>query len=255
VAAIATMAGLHRARRDGVGCDCDISLFETALAELMYVGTWTATHAYTPPRWDNSAHPSLVPFQNFRTSDGWIVVACAKEKFWRRLCEGIGLPELATDPSFATFADRGHNRSDLLEILDSTFLERTTDDWVDVLSEAGVPVSPVNDVKAALEDPQVIARDSVVEFPHPILGTVRQIATPLRVGDEEKPVHRAPFLGEHTGEVLAGVCGYSPERVASLMENGVAVGHPRPAPSVDGAVPSAAADVAAVQAQGPPGRQ
>ena len=253
VAAIATMAGLHMARRDGVGCDCDISLFETALAELMYVGTWTATRGYTPPRWNNSAHPSLVPFQNFRTADGWVVVACAKEKFWLRLCEGIGMPELAGDPLFATFADRGENRSDLLEILDSAFIERTTEDWVDTLSSAGVPVSPVNDVSAALEDPQVLARDSVVEFPHPILGTVRQIATPLRVGDEPKPVRRAPFLGEDTGEVLARVCGYSPERVADLLANEVAVGHVPSAHSSDGAVvPSAAADVAAVQAQGPP---
>ena len=80
VAAIAILAGVWQARRDGVGCDCDISLFETALHELMYVGTWSASRGYTPPRRPNSAHPSIVPFQNFRTKDGWIVIACPKQK-------------------------------------------------------------------------------------------------------------------------------------------------------------------------------
>ena len=92
---IALLAGLWRARRDGVGCDCDVSLFETALHELMYIGPWAATHGYVPPRRRNSAHPSIVPFQNFRAADGWIVVAAAKQKFWERLCEVIGEPELA----------------------------------------------------------------------------------------------------------------------------------------------------------------
>src|SRR5262245_1096666 len=96
VAAIAVLAGLWRARRDGVGCDCDISLFETALAELAYVGTWVASRDFSPVRQRNSAHLSIVPFQNFQTADGWIVVACPKEKFWRGLCEALGRADLAS---------------------------------------------------------------------------------------------------------------------------------------------------------------
>ena len=95
VSAIAVLAGVHRARRDGVGCDCDVSLFETALSELMYIGTWAASRGYLPPRRAWSAHPSIVPFQSFPTADGWIAVACAKQKFWVALCEAIGRPELA----------------------------------------------------------------------------------------------------------------------------------------------------------------
>src|SRR4029077_20805686 len=108
--AIALIAGLWRARREGAGCDCDVSLYETALHELVYVGTWAATHGYAPPRRRNSAHPSIVPFQNFRAADGWLVVACPKEKFWQRLCEAIGKPELATDDRFSDFAARDRNR-------------------------------------------------------------------------------------------------------------------------------------------------
>src|SRR5690348_9882223 len=117
--AIAVLAGLWRARRDGVGCDCDVSLLGTAQHELMYVGTWAASRGYAPPRRRNSAHPSIVPFQNFETADGWIVVACPKEKFWVLLCDAIGRPDLAEE--FPTFADRDRRRDELSPILDQAF--------------------------------------------------------------------------------------------------------------------------------------
>ncbi len=88
VAALALLAGVRRAEREGVGCDADVSLFETALSELVYVGTWAATHGYVAPRRANSAHPSIVPFQAFATSDGHITVAAPKQHFWERLVRG-----------------------------------------------------------------------------------------------------------------------------------------------------------------------
>ena len=221
VSALALMAGLWRARREGVGCDCDISLFETALHELMYVGTWVASREYEPCRISESAHPSIVPFQNFRTADGWIVVACPKQKFWERLCEAIERPDLADDPRFASFAERNENRDALVPELRKAFAERATDEWLATLAAAGVPNARVNDVAQALAEPQVEARGGLVETEHPRLGTVRQVATPLRVGDEEKPARRGPFRGEHTESVLAELCGYSPERVRELADAGV----------------------------------
>ncbi len=220
VSAIAVLAGLWRARRDGVGCDCDVSLFETALHETVYVGVWTASRGYVPPRRPNSAHPSIVPFQNFATADGWIVVACPKEKFWTVLCETLGRPELAADERFADFAARDRNRDELLPLLDGLFAARPSEEWLELLGAAGVPSARVNDVAAALEDPQAVARGTVVEAEHPRLGTVRQVASPLRLGDEA-PVRRAPFRGEHTEAVLAEVCGYSAERIGGLAEAGV----------------------------------
>ncbi|MET0938511.1 MAG: CoA transferase [Gaiellaceae bacterium] len=213
--AIAVLAGLWRARRDGVGCDCDVSLLETALHELMYVGTWSASRGYTPPRRRNSAHPSIMPFQNFPTADGWIVVACPKEKFWVALCEAIGRPELAADPRFADFAARDRNRDELEPILEAVFRERTSEEWLAVLREAAVPSSAVNDVAAALEQARL------VEYEHPELGTVRQVASPLRLSGEDQPVEPAPTRGEHTESVLVELCDYSPERVRELEEAGV----------------------------------
>jgi crotonobetainyl-CoA:carnitine CoA-transferase CaiB-like acyl-CoA transferase len=105
-------------------------------------------------------------------------------------------------------------------ILDAAFAERTSADWLAVLAEAGVPSAPVNDVASALEDRQAAARGSIVELEHPALGTVRQVASPLRLGDEQ-PLARAPFRGEHTESVLTDVCGYSGERIRELAAAGV----------------------------------
>ncbi len=216
VAAIAIMAGLWRARREGVGCDCDISLFETALAELCYVGTWTASRDYEPPRRASSAHPSIVPFQNFATADGWLVVACPKEKFWQALCRVLDRPQLAGEERFSDFAGRDRHRDELLPLLEEAFVERTTDKWLQALWDAGIPSGRVNLVADALEDPQAIARDAVVGFDHPRLGRVRELATPLRVGEEQRPVGPGPQRGEHTDSVLTELCGYSTEQIERL---------------------------------------
>jgi crotonobetainyl-CoA:carnitine CoA-transferase CaiB-like acyl-CoA transferase len=195
VAALAMLAGLWRVRRDGVGCDCDIALLDVALHELMYVGTWAASRGYVPPRRSKSAHPSLVPFQNFETSDGWVVVAAPKEKFWVRVCEAIGRPELASDPRFADFGARDRHRDELAPILDDAFRMRPSAEWLEVLRDAGVPCSAVSDVLGAVEAARL------VEYEHPTLGTVRQVASPLQLSEAEPPVARAPFRGEHDAEV------------------------------------------------------
>ena len=223
--AIAVLAGIWRARRDGVGCDCDVSLFETALHELMYIGPWAATHGYVPPRRRNSAHPSIVPFQNFATADGWIVVGGVKQDAWERLCDVIGRPDLNEDERFATRTARDTHRDELLPILEDAFRARTTDGWVEALVAAGVPASRVNTVEEALVDAQTVAREDIVEHDHPNLGHVRSIRTPLRLasGGErlEREPERGPHRGEHTRAVLESLCSYTPAQVSALAEAGV----------------------------------
>ena len=220
VAALAIVAGVWKARRDGVGCDADLALFDVALAQLGYIATWTMTGRYQPTRRAHSAHQTLIPFQNFRTSDGWIVVACPKEALWRRLCEAIDRPHWAEDKRFATFADRSANRTTLEALLDDVFSRRTTDDWLEILERAMVPCGRVNDVPDALADKQVEARDGTFAIPHPVLGTVGHVATPLRFSDSTAPLNRAPFRGEHTWEVLSELCGYDDMRLAELDRQG-----------------------------------
>ncbi len=221
VAAIAILSGVWRARRDGRGADIDLSLFETTLAQLAYLGTWVASRDYQPVRRARSAHQSIVPFQNFETRDGWLVVACPKQTLWERLCTAIGRPDLLADERYATFALRDRNREDLVAELGAVFRSRPTSEWLEILAPAGVPCAPVNDVAAALGDVQVEAREAVVETSHPVLGTVRQVATPLRLDGYEPPTERGPFRGEHTAAVLRELCGYTAARIEELAGDGV----------------------------------
>jgi crotonobetainyl-CoA:carnitine CoA-transferase CaiB-like acyl-CoA transferase len=220
VAGMAILAGLHAARRDGVGSDCDVSLFDTAISMLSYQATWHLTGGYEPQRKSRSAHPSLVPFQTFPTANGWIVVACAKEKFFPRLAEVVGRPELAADPRFADFAARGANHEELQEILDAEFVERTAAQWLPLLRAAGVPSGPVNSVAEALRDPQTTAREMIVTTEHPQFGTVSAVASPVRVGPSPKSYSRAPRRHENVDDLLTGLLGYDQDTVQDLGTSG-----------------------------------
>jgi crotonobetainyl-CoA:carnitine CoA-transferase CaiB-like acyl-CoA transferase len=218
VATIALLAGIWQARRDGRGCDVDLSLFETALALLTYMGTWTASGGWAAQRLPDSSHQTVVPFQTFATADGWLAVACAKESLWRRLCDALGRPELATDPRFADLAARNANRGELVALLGEAFRARAAQEWVTLLSAHGVPCSTVNDIEGALADEQALERDAVSEYEHPVLGTVRTVTSAL--GERlTAPAQRGPLLGEHTREVLAQA-GYSDAEIDELQRAG-----------------------------------
>jgi crotonobetainyl-CoA:carnitine CoA-transferase CaiB-like acyl-CoA transferase len=216
VAAASILAALHAARRDGVGADCDISLFDTAISMLTYPAAWQLNSDFEPRRTHHSAHPSLVPFQAFPTGDGWLVVACPKEKFFRRLAEAVGRPEWPGDPRYRDFAARRENAEALVAELEAVFATGTSAHWLGVLRAAGVPCGPVNSVADALSDPHTVARGMVVETEHPRFGTVRQVASPLRVGSSERRHRRGPRRGEDAGYVLGELLGYDAGRIAEL---------------------------------------
>jgi crotonobetainyl-CoA:carnitine CoA-transferase CaiB-like acyl-CoA transferase len=221
VAAISILAGVHAARRDGVGMDCDVSLFDTAISMLTYPAIWNLNGDFEPSRTHHSAHPSLVPFQAFQAGDGWIVVACPKEKFWQRLAAAVGRPELATDESFATFTRRRQNAGELLPILDEIFASESVEHWLELLRAAGVPCGPVNSVSQALADDHTVARGMVVETEHPHFGTVRQVRSPVRVGPEVTDYRRAPQRNEDEGYVFSELLGYDAERIERLTTGAV----------------------------------
>jgi crotonobetainyl-CoA:carnitine CoA-transferase CaiB-like acyl-CoA transferase len=219
VAAISILAGLHAARRRGAGGDCDLSLYDTAMGLLTYPATWHLNGGFEPVRTKNSAHPSLVPFQAFEATDGWLIVGCAKEKFWHRLVEAIGVPELATDPKFLTFTERGANAGELLPILEKIFAAESVAHWLSLLGPAGVPSGPINDIAEALTEPHTLARGLIVETEHPHFGTIKQVASPVGFGNEVPEYTRAPFRGEHLGDVLTSL-GYDADKVESLTRAG-----------------------------------
>jgi crotonobetainyl-CoA:carnitine CoA-transferase CaiB-like acyl-CoA transferase len=221
LATVAILGGVWQARRDGVGCDADLSLFETALGLLTYMATWSASRGWEPRRMQNSSHQTLVPFQGFEAADGWLVVACPKETLWRSLCDVLGETALADDERFAGLAARDANRDVLLPRLEAAFARQPVAEWIEQLTARGVPCAPVNGVAEALGDPQALAREAVVAYDHPVLGDVRTVATPLRFSTSESPLERGPFLGEHTTAILADVCGYSEHQIEELARKGV----------------------------------
>ena len=219
IAAISLLAGVHAARRDGVGMDCDLSLYDAAISMLTYPAVWHMNAGFEPVRTHHSAHPSLVPFQAFEASDGWLIVGCAKEKFWQRLAVVIGRPEWATDPRFATFADRQKNSKELLSLLEEIFRTRTVNEWLADLYPASIPCGPINNVAQALVEPHTLARNLIFESEHPVWGSVKQLASPVRVGDASIPHHRAPLRGEHLQEIT-NLLGYNEEKITSLRNAG-----------------------------------
>ena len=219
-AALAMMCALWRARRDGEGCDVDVSLFETAFNLDMYVSTWHLSRGWEPIRTRNSSHPSIVPFGNFPTADGWVVIACAKQKFFENLVHAIGVEWMLEDERYATMAARLENRDQCTAELEKALMTETTAHWVKVLAAADVPSGPIYSIAEAAADPQTIARDLIAETEHPVLGTVRQIRSPLRMPGAAEELNPAPKRGEHTRQVLTELAGMDESEINALAEAG-----------------------------------
>jgi len=183
--AAALLACLLRAKRTGKGCDVDASLFDVALHQLAYMGTWYLNEGQVSSRQPRSAHYSLTPVQTFPTADGWIFVMCMTDRFWVVLTNILSRQDLAADARFATQAARLENRAALTEVLDAEFRRRRTADWLQVLS-GRLPVAPINDLAQALENPFLAATGMIHSIPHPQRPGFRVLAMPVKI-DGERP--------------------------------------------------------------------
>jgi len=215
-AAMGILAGVIGARASGIGRDIDVSLFDVALHNLCYVGTWYLNGGPAIGREKRSSHPSLTPSQLYRTQDGWIFIMCNKEKFWGVLCNAIDKPEWAEAPEYRTFKDRLAHRDRLTEELDAVLRTRTTGEWMKRFA-GKVPAAPVYDIAQALDNEFVVEQERLLEIPHET-GPIRMIASPVRAG--EHPKRPAPAMGADTQAVLRSV-DYSEEQVAALKSAGV----------------------------------
>lgn len=240
VAAISLLAGVHAARRDGHGMDCDVSLYDTAISMLTYPGTWHLNAGFQPARTRHSAHPSLVPFQAFQASDGWMVVGCAKEKFWTRLAGVVGHPEWGQqDSPFGSFSKRAERRDQLLAELEEIFRGNTVEEWLALLYAASIPCGPINDVGAALKEEHTSARNLIVTTDHPRYGTVQQLASPIRVGEDPSTYRRAPQRNEDFDVVVRDLLGLDEQTIVDLQVGG-AFGVTTPAVGAEAAATEAA---------------
>ena len=218
--AVAILGALIGVMKSGRGRDIDVSLFDVALHQLTYPGNWYLNEAHPTERLPRSSHPSAVPVQLFRTRDGWIFVMCMTEKFWLALLGVLGREDLASDPRCADAKARRANRDALSGILDAGCERESTRLWLDPL-QGLLPVAPVNDLAQALDNPFAKAIGMVRGLPHPARPDFRVLANPIKLDGERLPSRRAPQLGEHTDEVLAGA-GLSAAEIAALRAAGIA---------------------------------
>jgi crotonobetainyl-CoA:carnitine CoA-transferase CaiB-like acyl-CoA transferase len=222
---IGLMVALFDAERTGIGRDVDVSLFDTALHMLSYLAIWYLNDDFQPGRTADSGHYVLVPAQNFATADGTVAVICFKEKFWERLCERIGREDLAREPRFRRFPDRLEHKEELVAILKPVFAARPTAYWIELLT-GHVPCAPVNDLAAGLAEPQVAAREMIVEIEHPRRGTIREVGSPIKLSGEPMPLRPAPALGADTEELLREA-GFTDAEIAELERSGVVLSKAR----------------------------
>ena len=237
-AAFGLLAGVLSARETGSGMDVDTSLFDVALHNLNYPGTWFLNAGAITGRTPRSSHPSLTPSQLYRTRDGWIFIMCNKEKFWGLLAEALGKPEWTQDPAFATFKARLANRERVTQMLDAALMTRTTAEWIEHFA-GKVPASPVYDVSQALQSDFVAERDGIVDYRYPDGRSARMIAGPIRVPGVGLPARAAPAMGADT-EAELRAAGYSDAQIAALRASGVISDSPATKPGTSESIELAA---------------
>jgi crotonobetainyl-CoA:carnitine CoA-transferase CaiB-like acyl-CoA transferase len=218
---VAIQAALLSREKTGVGQHVDMALLDVQVATLCNQSQNYLASGKSPGRYGN-AHANIVPYQVFRASDQDFVIACGNDSQFVSLCEAIGLADLPSDPRFARNADRVTNREAVIEILAQHFLAATADEWVRRIHPQGVPIGVINSIAQALDEPQVKARNMLVNIPHPLKADFVTVGSPIKLsGTPVEYLRPAPMLGEHTDEVLKRQLGLDDERLAELKAHGV----------------------------------
>jgi len=206
IAAFAVAAALYKREKTGEGCWLDISLLDSLVSMLTYVGQYYF-HTSVPPVPIGSGHQSVVPYHAYRTKTIDIVIAIFTEKFFAGLCNVLDLKECITDPKFEVNAVRSENRESLNPKIAERLLERPGEEWLAELAEEGIPAAPINNLEMLFSDPQVIARDMVVELQTPGGDTIKTIGNPVKVAGVKDDFRFSPIHGEHTEEVITNLLG------------------------------------------------
>ena len=219
-ATIAINAALVQRDVTGKGQHVDVALFDSCLALLANQAMTYLATGESPERIGNT-HPSIVPYQVFKSADGAVILACGNDNLFAKFCAVAQREDLATDERFCKNALRVQNRAVLVPILEDLFKQRSTEDWVTALEAAGVACGPINNVAQAFATPQVKARGMQINLPHPVAGTVPLMGSPMKFSGTPIEHHLPPpMLGQHADEVLERMLGLDAQAREQLRASG-----------------------------------
>jgi len=216
---IAIQAALLNRHVTGLGQHIDMALLDVQIATMANQGMNYLSSGKVPVRYGN-AHANIVPYQLFKAADREFIIACGNDTQFIQLCRSIGLPELPNDVRFTRNADRVKHRDEVIEILSKHFLSKTADEWVSAIYAAKVPVGVINNLEQAFNEPQVIAREMLVEMQHPQCEKLTVVGSPIKLSRTPVEYRNAPpLLGEHTQTILGRII--SPAKLDELKAKGV----------------------------------
>ena len=228
--ALAAVSALYARRETGLGQFIDISLLEAGVSLAIWeAGKYFATGEIPGPQ--GSAHQSNAPYQAFASADGWLTIGATTPRNWEAFCRALGLEGLLEDPRYRDTSLRYRHRDTLIPAIEQVIATRPTADWLAVLEGAGVPCAPIEQFDQVFSDPHLNARAYFWNAPHPKLGPVRQLGSPMRFS--ETPVRRekaGPLLGGDSAALLAEL-GYTPAEIEALLARRVAAGPAQPVSS------------------------
>ncbi len=215
------MAALLERSRTMRGRHVEVSMLDCMASLLTFNAGIYFTTGNSPKRRGNS-HATIAPYETFRTSDGWLNIGVANDKFWQLFCGVIQRPDLAVDPKYSTAIERVRFRDELLPILADIIALKPRAHWLEALKNAGVPCGDIRSVKEVCEAEQLTSRGMVIDMPHPTAGLVRNIDSPLRFDDLNDDRHEPPpLLGQHTTQILSDLLQMSSDDVHALASRGV----------------------------------
>jgi formyl-CoA transferase len=219
-ASLAISAAITHWERTGEGQYIDMALLDTLVAFNSNQIVSYFCSGNIPKRWGN-AHPQVVPYEVFATSDGHIILAVGNDGQFARFCATAGYPEIAQDPRFVTNSQRIINRDALIPMISTWFKQRSKADWIQALEAATVPCGPINNMQEVFEDPQVQHRNMRVDIPHPLGTTAPVVASPMRFSATPVEYRLAPpLLGQHNQEIFTDLLGRSQADLEALRAAG-----------------------------------
>lgn len=219
-AALGICACLFNRERSGKSRRVDVSMLDCQISLLTYLSEYHLVGGLVPGP-QGSGHETLIPYRAYAAKDGYLVLACPNEKHWASLCKAIGREDLLEDPEYSNVIARFVNKEKVDETLEEIIKGKTVEEWGESLDEHAVPWSPVNTIDRALTDPEVLARNMVVELEHPVSGTYKSVGNPIKVSDTVEEFKPVPLLGQHSREVLENILRYDEGRIEQLFQEGI----------------------------------